>query len=216
MFDANLSANPVPVGTNGRGAISQRRAVSRPPLVPMPCHLRDEPCCTTVALARHFMAAAQRQRTLAATRGLAACDDARPDRWRPCCTSHAARTFGRVAVWSSASARNGAGRRGRTRPMWPGPAPASVANVRNEAARHRVHDAQSTLGAARWLAARRGPRRPDCRVRLADDPATRLPQARPDDVAGRSAHLAPAGEEKNGRRPHRCLQSEREVALRRP
>jgi hypothetical protein len=35
-------------------------------------------------------------------------------------------------------------------------------------------------------------------------------------VAGRAAHLAPAGEEKNGRRPHRCLQSDREVALRRP
>ena len=96
------------------------------------------------------------------------------------------------------------------------PVGASVANVREEAARHRVHDAQPALGAARRLATRRGPCRPDWDANLADDSATRLPQARPHDVARRPAHLAPAGEEKNGRRPHRCLQSGREVALRRP
>ena len=96
------------------------------------------------------------------------------------------------------------------------PVGASVANVRNEAARHRVHDAQPALGAARRLATRRGPWRADWGAGLAGDSATRLPRARPHDLARRPAHLAPAGEEKNGRRPHRCLQSGREVALRRP
>ena len=123
MFDGKVSANPVPVGTNGRGAISQRRAVSRPPLVPMPCHLRDEPCCTTVARARHLVDAAQRQPMPVATRGLTARNDARFVRWRSCCTSPAARTFVRAAECNSASARNGAGHRGMTRPMWPGAAP---------------------------------------------------------------------------------------------
>jgi hypothetical protein len=91
----------------------------------------------------------------------------------------------------------------------------SVANVRNEAARHRVHDAQPPLGAARRVALRCG-RGTDRGAGLADDSATGLSQACPDDVVGTTARFAPAGEEKNGRRPHRCLQSGREIALRRP
>ena len=132
--------------------------------------------------------------------------------------ARAARTFVRAVDRNEASARYGARRQGTPKPIWPGAAPgiASVANVRNETARHCVHDALPALGTARRLAAHRGPGRSDWGAGPADEPATRLPQARPHDVAGRTAHLAPAGKEKNGRRPHRCLQSGREVALRRP
>lgn len=179
---------------------------------------RDDPCCTTGALARHFVDAARRQPLSAATRGFVACDGAPFGPPCPCCECQAAHAFVRMVDRKAASARNSANRQETPKLMRPGPTPAgvSVANVRDEAARHRMHDAHPALGAARRLAMRRRPCRSDRGTGLADEPATRLTQARAHDMAERPAHFAPTGEEKNGRRPHRCLQSEREVALRRP
>ena len=92
----------------------------------------------------------------------------------------------------------------------------SVTDEREEAARHRVHDAHAALDAARQAARRRRSRPMDHGARGAESAAMTRPWARPQGVPRNPAQAAPVGGEKNGRRPHRCLQSDRESALRRP
>ena len=99
-----------------------------------------------------------------------------------------------------------------------GATPGSVTDVREIAARHRVHDARPPLGAARRPPMRRRPYRAHCTAAFAsaDGVALAPARARARHVAGNPSHAAPVGRKKNGRRPHRCLQSGRESALRRP
>ncbi len=92
--------------------------------------------------------------------------------------------------------------------------PLLVPHQRQEAARNHVHDALARLGEPRGRAARAA------RVAHAGGVVPRrAPQAaraRAGGAAGRPALRTPVRAEKNGRRPHRCLQSGREPASRRP
>jgi hypothetical protein len=92
----------------------------------------------------------------------------------------------------------------------------SVPDQRQESARHRVDDALAWLHAARGRAPRRGAQRPaGVRTNVASR-AVRSAHAGALHVTGRPALRTPTSGQKNGRRPHRCLQSGRKKTSRRP
>ncbi len=107
-----------------------------------------------------------------------------------------------------ALARGDATRRQIRRPDSPFASGGSVPHERQEPARDHMNDALAGLRETRRRAARAA-QRPRA---LAVVPRRALGQARAlaPRVPCRAPHLAPVGAKKNGRRPHRCLQSGRE------
>jgi hypothetical protein len=92
----------------------------------------------------------------------------------------------------------------------------SVPDQRQESAGDEVKDALAWLGDSHRCASRGLACRPGRELRLVRTCSMRTPQAHPLHLTGRVALAAPARGEKNGRRPHRCLQSEGKTTSRRP